>query len=86
MYNFFNESRPNFEILPVSKYVYVHLACVISRSSNDRLRSKEDLICVADLKWDEKNNIDSWSADPKTDQQAQKLWSRLVRLMQCTWW
>ena len=42
----FNECRPSFEILPVSKYVYVYWACVISRSSDDGLGFKEDLICL----------------------------------------
>ena len=40
------ECRPSFEILPVSRYVYVYWACVISRRSNNGLRSKEDLICL----------------------------------------
>ena len=36
---------PSFEILPVIKYVYVYWTCLISLSSNNGLRFKEDLIC-----------------------------------------
>ena len=39
-----NECRPSFEIRPINKRVYLHCACVMSRSPNDGLQSKEDLI------------------------------------------
>ena len=39
-----NEPRPSFEIRPINKRVYLHCACVMSRSPNDGLQSKEDLI------------------------------------------
>ena len=43
------ECRPSFEIRPVNRCVYVYCACVISRSSNDGLQFKEDLICPTKL-------------------------------------
>ena len=38
----------------INKSVYVYCLCVISRSSNDRLQLKEDLICPTKLNMDAK--------------------------------
>ena len=44
-----NECKLSFEIRLVNKCVYVHCACIMSRSSNDEKQFKDDLIRPAKL-------------------------------------